>query len=144
MGHLAHSADVRASRLEAEVPWMIKRAITVVLTPLRASMDTFTARVETWERGKGVTTEVTTLKTDVSKLRKDVDHLKSINFTSLFGMVEIPDDSNVEIQAYAEASFRDTTMAGSSRSTTDSSPDTDSQSQSVTPGTDALTDEVNE
>uniref|UniRef100_M1E1B3 Polyprotein protein n=1 Tax=Solanum tuberosum TaxID=4113 RepID=M1E1B3_SOLTU len=51
MGHLAHSADVRASRIEAEVPWMIERVITDVLTPLKASIDALSTRVDVFERG---------------------------------------------------------------------------------------------
>ncbi|XP_049372699.1 uncharacterized protein LOC125837658 [Solanum verrucosum] len=102
MGHLAHYVDVRASRLEAEVPWMIERVITAALTPLRASIDALTVRVEIYERGQGVTTEVTTLKADVYELRKDVDHLMSIDFTSLFGTVEIQDDPSVENPACDE------------------------------------------
>uniref|UniRef100_M1DJZ4 Polyprotein protein n=1 Tax=Solanum tuberosum TaxID=4113 RepID=M1DJZ4_SOLTU len=42
MGHLAHSADVRATKLEAVVSWMIESAILDALTPLRASIYTLT------------------------------------------------------------------------------------------------------
>uniref|UniRef100_M1DX24 Putative plant transposon protein domain-containing protein n=1 Tax=Solanum tuberosum TaxID=4113 RepID=M1DX24_SOLTU len=47
MGHLAHSANVRATLLEVAVPWMIESAIVPALIPLRASIDTLTTRVET-------------------------------------------------------------------------------------------------
>jgi len=102
MGYLAHSADVWASRLEAEVPWMIERALTDALTPLRVSIDALTMRLDICERGHGVTAEVSALKVNFFELRKDMDHLESTNFTLLFWTVEIPVDPSVEIPSCAE------------------------------------------
>ncbi|KAG5615782.1 hypothetical protein H5410_015606 [Solanum commersonii] len=113
MGHLAYSADVRASRLEVEVPWMIERAISAVLTPLQTFIDALTVREETCESRHEITTEVITLKAEFSKLRKDVDHLQSTNFTSLFESVEAPDAPGSDVLASSDmppATTRDETM----------------------------------
>uniref|UniRef100_M1DII9 Polyprotein protein n=1 Tax=Solanum tuberosum TaxID=4113 RepID=M1DII9_SOLTU len=39
MGHLAHSAERRASKLEATIPRMIKKVLTAIMTPLSAFID---------------------------------------------------------------------------------------------------------
>ena len=97
MGNLAHSADVRASRVEAAIPGMIERAIAAALAPVRAelvehrqlldeygvSLATLTSRVEACEKEKGETEELTTVKAKIAELQKDVDALKSTDVNML-------------------------------------------------------------
>uniref|UniRef100_M1DP44 Polyprotein protein n=1 Tax=Solanum tuberosum TaxID=4113 RepID=M1DP44_SOLTU len=171
MGYLAHSIDVRATRLEVAVPWMIDSAILVALTPLRTSIDTLTRRVETY-------------------LRKDVDYLKSTDFTSLLEatddvdvsttfklplattedihmddiatdeseakidekQIEMPNETiygdlpyleETILQLVIQTSLTETSMAGpSGSSVADVTPGTNAQDQSVAPDTDTPTDGV--
>ncbi|XP_049406247.1 uncharacterized protein LOC125869885 [Solanum stenotomum] len=81
---------------------MIERDITDVLTLLKASIDGLSARVDVCEREHGVSTEVIALKVNVSELRKEVNQLKSTDFTPLFGTVEIHNDLSAEIPACVE------------------------------------------
>ncbi|KAG5590044.1 hypothetical protein H5410_040558 [Solanum commersonii] len=46
MGHLAHFANMRASRLKAAVPRMIESALAAIVTPLRESIDAIMTRIK--------------------------------------------------------------------------------------------------
>uniref|UniRef100_M1DRM0 Putative plant transposon protein domain-containing protein n=1 Tax=Solanum tuberosum TaxID=4113 RepID=M1DRM0_SOLTU len=53
MGHLAHFADTRASKLEDIVPGMIERALTTVVTHLSVTIDALVATIAVCEGGQG-------------------------------------------------------------------------------------------
>ncbi|KAG5620038.1 hypothetical protein H5410_005256 [Solanum commersonii] len=143
MGHLDQSVDVRASRLEATIPGIIERAITIALMPLRASIDALLVRVEICEKGQGATED----------MRKDVDQLKSTDMSLIFGNVEIHDYPSANILAYSELpsttarddirtdvaaseseaeTNEDISMVGSSGAKVDETPGTDAQPDEVT------------
>lgn len=95
--HLPYFADVHASRLEVIVLGMIQRDITTNFTHIRESIYVLRAIIKVCERGKGATHQVTILKAATTKLRKDVDQLKSIYTLMIFGTVEIPDHLDIYI-----------------------------------------------
>ncbi|XP_049391531.1 uncharacterized protein LOC125855929 [Solanum stenotomum] len=107
MCHLDHCDDVRASRVYNAIYGMIERAIAAALALLRAEMrdqrlalDALTIRVTVSEQTRGVLDEVTTLKDEITELRKDMDQLKSIDMSMLFGTVEIPNVPSSDAPAY--------------------------------------------
>lgn len=85
MGNLAHLVDVKASRLEANVPTKISTTVETDLEPIQEEMmgqrelliayglqlNIFTARVEQGENPEGSSTDLTTLKADIVSFNKD-------------------------------------------------------------------------
>ncbi|KAG5571370.1 hypothetical protein H5410_061136 [Solanum commersonii] len=161
MGQLAHYANRCTSGLEATILGMIERALADVVTPLSATIDALAARITVCEQGQGATDEVKALKAAIADLRRNVDQLKCIDMSMIFGkdiaaakfdaetaeeqlgvyeVASYEDVTKVEeamIDSAVQISLADTTMAGSSVADT---PGTDAQDQSVAVGIEVPTD----
>uniref|UniRef100_M1E0R6 Polyprotein protein n=1 Tax=Solanum tuberosum TaxID=4113 RepID=M1E0R6_SOLTU len=146
MGQLADSADRLASRLEATIRGMIKRALDDDVTPLSVTIDALAARIALLEipnvpadtymppstTGDEVGTEE--VAAAESEAETDEEQLGVDEKASYEGLTKI-DEAMVD--SVLQISFVDTIMAGSSVIDT---PGIDTQDQSVALGTDAPTD----
>lgn len=61
------------------------------MTPLSIIIDSLAARISMYEKGQVSTELVMTLKSNIIKLKQDVDQLKSTNLSMIFGTVVILD-----------------------------------------------------
>uniref|UniRef100_M1DY24 Polyprotein protein n=1 Tax=Solanum tuberosum TaxID=4113 RepID=M1DY24_SOLTU len=159
LGNLAYSADVRVTRLERSIPAMIESAILAALTPFRASVDDLATRVTACKSSQREASKFTTLEAKVVDLKKDVDCLKSTDFTSLLKEAndvdapEIPPSTTSDIyrdetivktsmQWVIQTSLTKTSLASPSSTivSAEVTPGTETRNQIDAPGTDVQTD----
>lgn len=94
MGHLAHLTDMRVSRLDIFIPWMLESAICVTHNNLHISNDSLNTRFEAWKSILRETYKVTNLKCEVAYLRKHAEYQKSPYFMSF---LKVPDYINAHM-----------------------------------------------
>uniref|UniRef100_M1DEP5 Putative plant transposon protein domain-containing protein n=1 Tax=Solanum tuberosum TaxID=4113 RepID=M1DEP5_SOLTU len=116
MGHLAHSVGVRATRLEAVVPWMIQAVILAALTLLRNSIDTLTERFKAYNFESPPTTTAYVhwddMAADESETETDEEKIEVCDAEVYDGLADL-EDAKFEIAH--QTSLGNTTMGGSSR-----------------------------
>ncbi|XP_049397376.1 uncharacterized protein LOC125861554 [Solanum stenotomum] len=95
---------------------MIERAIDVALASIRAELrehrelidahglvlNTAAVIVEACEKGRSQSEDIMTLKADIVGLRCNVDKLKSMDLSMLFGIVDLPEVPSIELPAISE------------------------------------------
>uniref|UniRef100_M1DBM9 Polyprotein protein n=1 Tax=Solanum tuberosum TaxID=4113 RepID=M1DBM9_SOLTU len=127
MGHLAHSADVRTSQVEAITLGMIEREIVATLAPLRADMRDhklalydLTVRVAACEKTQGASDEVTALKADITRVddvvaesEAEIDE-KHLGVTDAADYDDLADLDGARVHTNVQASLRDVSMVDSS------------------------------
>lgn len=87
---------------------MIDRVIVSILATIGEDMrdhwlklNSLTIRVAPREKNHGASDQVTALIANINNLRKDLDYLKSNNFSSLLGTAKILDMPSADVPAYS-------------------------------------------
>uniref|UniRef100_M1DNJ8 Integrase core domain containing protein n=1 Tax=Solanum tuberosum TaxID=4113 RepID=M1DNJ8_SOLTU len=105
MGSLARPADVRATRVEMDIPKLIDQAIQEHLAHLTKlvvkcewdieshtlRLDDLSTRIEAQEKAKGSFGALETMRAEIAALRAEVVQLQPTDISMLWGKFPLPD-----------------------------------------------------
>lgn len=101
IAQLGQSSNHQTSSHEISIPGLIQTTLTNVVTPLMSTIDELNARTTVCKCKKRTLNKMTTLKKDITKLKTQVEHIKSITKFNLITGHKLDRNENKDIREEA-------------------------------------------